>query len=869
VPDIITRFDRELRHLYVNPVVERVTGIPASHFIGKTNKEMGMPIELCSFWAEKMNKVIATGQPDKFEFDFQTPDGMKFYQSYVVPEFSADGSVETILVVARDLTDQRQAERDLRKVLDEFDMRIREKTAQLEETNRKLSIEIDERKKTEMALRESRQKLITAQRIASIGDFTWNLETGDVVWSDAMYDLIGYDKIEKFDYVKVNREIHHPNDLARVTQWLNDCISSGQKEPFRNEYRLIRKDGIIIYARALVLIEYREDKPIIVFGTIQDITEQKQAEQELRVSEKRYHTLFETMDEGFCVIEMLYDTDGKAVDYRFVEINPAFEKHTGLQQALGKTIRQMVPDHDAHWFEIYGKVAQTGEAIRFENPASSMQRYYDVYAFRIGGDESQRVGVLFNNITRRKQAEHVLKESERVKSELLEKLNEAQHIAKIGSWEWNLQTNNVWWSDETYRIFGVTQQDYVPGFEVNGKFIHPDDLTKYFKAFEHSLQTGEPLDLDVRLVVSNGSLKYCLATGQVIYDDSDQPVRFVGTLIDITERKRAEKALQESEQKYRSIFENAVEGIFQTTPEGRFLSINQSFARLTGYLSPEELIEHVTDLGHQLYVNSEDREQFRRLIEERGIVEGYEAQQYRKDGSTIWVSINARSVYDEHGAILYYEGTFEDITKRKQAEESLQRTMEKLRKSLMGTIQALSSTVETRDPYTAGHQRKVSNLARTIAQEMRLSNNTVDIIRMAGIIHDIGKISVPAEILSKPGKLSDMEFNLIKTHSQTGYDILKDVGLPYPIAEIVLQHHERLDGSGYPQGLKGDQIFIEARIISIADTVEAISSHRPYRPGLGIDVALEEIVKNKGILYDPEAVEMCLKLFREKGFEFE
>jgi putative nucleotidyltransferase with HDIG domain len=226
-------------------------------------------------------------------------------------------------------------------------------------------------------------------------------------------------------------------------------------------------------------------------------------------------------------------------------------------------------------------------------------------------------------------------------------------------------------------------------------------------------------------------------------------------------------------------------------------------------------------------------------------------------------------VKDEAGKIRYYEGTIEDITSRKLAEEELKQTLEKLRKSLAGTVQAMSLTVEIRDPYTAGHQRKVSNLARTIAQEMGLSNDTIDTIRMAGIIHDIGKISVPAEILVKPGKISDIEMSLIKVHPQSGYDILKDVELPYPIAEIVLQHHERLDGSGYPQGLKYDHILLEARIISVADVVEAIASHRPYRPGFGIDVALEEIEKNKGILYDEKVVEVCLKLFREKQFKFE
>ncbi|MDD3846975.1 MAG: response regulator [Syntrophorhabdaceae bacterium] len=211
----------------------------------------------------------------------------------------------------------------------------------------------------------------------------------------------------------------------------------------------------------------------------------------------------------------------------------------------------------------------------------------------------------------------------------------------------------------------------------------------------------------------------------------------------------------------------------------------------------------------------------------------------------------------------------QEITDRKHAEEELRRTMEKLRKSLAGTIHAVSLTVEARDPYTAGHQGRVSNLARAIAREMGLLNDTVDAISMAGTIHDIGKISIPAEILSKPGRLTDIEFSLIKAHPQSGYDIIKDTELPHPIAEIVLQHHERMDGSGYPQGLKDGQVLLESRIIGVADVVEAMASHRPYRPALGIDMALEEIEKNRSILYDVRVVDMCLKLFREKGFRFE
>ena len=335
------------------------------------------------------------------------------------------------------------------------------------------------------------------------------------------------------------------------------------------------------------------------------------------------------------------------------------------------------------------------------------------------------------------------------------------------------------------------------------------------------------------------------------------------------ERKQAGEAMKLSEQKYRSLFKNAIEGIFQTSPEGQYVSVNPALARMIGYDTPEELMKGVTDLSKQGYVNPEDRVRYKKIIEEQGIIQEFETQHYKKDGSIIWISINARTVKGEAGKLLYYEGTIEDITSSKLAEEELQKTLEKLRKSLSGTIKTMSLIVETRDPYTAGHQRKVSSLAWVIAQEMGLSNDTVDTIRMAGIIHDIGKISVPAEILSKPGILTKIEMSLIKVHSQSGYDILKDAGLPYPIAEIVLQHHERLDGSGYPQGLKDGQILLESRIISVADVVEAIASYRPYRPALGIEAALEEIEKNKDILYDAEVAEACLKLFREKNFKFE
>jgi putative nucleotidyltransferase with HDIG domain len=203
---------------------------------------------------------------------------------------------------------------------------------------------------------------------------------------------------------------------------------------------------------------------------------------------------------------------------------------------------------------------------------------------------------------------------------------------------------------------------------------------------------------------------------------------------------------------------------------------------------------------------------------------------------------------------------------RKNAEKELKQSLEKLTRALSGTIRAMAIVVETRDPYTAGHQRRVADLAQAIAAEMALDDDMVEGIRTAGMIHDIGKISIPAEILSKPTMLSDVEISLIRIHPQVGHDILKEIDFPWPIAQIVLQHHERINGTGYPTGIKNDDILLEAKVLAVADVVETIASHRPYRPAFGIEQALDEITQQKGILYDSDIAESCLKLFNIKKY---
>jgi putative two-component system response regulator len=210
-----------------------------------------------------------------------------------------------------------------------------------------------------------------------------------------------------------------------------------------------------------------------------------------------------------------------------------------------------------------------------------------------------------------------------------------------------------------------------------------------------------------------------------------------------------------------------------------------------------------------------------------------------------------------------------EIAERKRAEEELRQSYARLGRTLEGTVNALVSAIEMRDPYTAGHQGRVTQLACAIAKEMGLSEERIEGIRMAGLIHDLGKINVPAEVLSKAGPLTELEYGLIKAHPQVGHEVLKEIEFPGPVAQIVLQHHERVDGSGYPQGLSGEEILLEARILGVADVVEAMASPRPHRGPLGIDKALEEISQNRGILYDAEVVDACLTLFIENGFTFQ
>ncbi|PKP57894.1 histidine kinase [Candidatus Atribacteria bacterium HGW-Atribacteria-1] len=309
------------------------------------------------------------------------------------------------------------------------------------------------------------------------------------------------------------------------------------------------------------------------------------------------------------------------------------------------------------------------------------------------------------------------------------------------------------------------------------------------------------------------------------------------------------------------------EGIIVTDLEAKITDLNKAALKMYGTGNKEGL---VGKSAFDLIVPEERVKALTGMKEvmEKGYVKDREYHIAIKGGTKIPVEMSVSIMEGMDGEPIGFVGIVRDITDRKQAEEKLQQSYKKLQKTMEGTINTIAKIIETRDPYTAGHQQRVSKLSTIIAREMKLPQDKIEGIRITSLFHDVGKIGLPVEILSKPTKLSKIEYSLIKGHSQVGHDILKTIDFPWQVAQIILQHHERVDGSGYPQGLKGNEILIESKIIAVADVVEAMSFHRPYRPALGIDKALEEISQNKGILYDLKVADTCLKLFREKKFKF-
>jgi PAS domain S-box-containing protein len=331
------------------------------------------------------------------------------------------------------------------------------------------------------------------------------------------------------------------------------------------------------------------------------------------------------------------------------------------------------------------------------------------------------------------------------------------------------------------------------------------------------------------------------------------------------EGRWAEKALRQSEERFHALFENAPVGIV-IHRQGRIILANQAYLYMIGYENESEIYDRCVLEHIALECRLDAEERIRQRESGDVLPRMHEALGLKRDGTVfpVFVEIARFGLPDDLATVAFVS----DITGVKRSEETLRESYRKLEDIFTQTVKALASITEMRDPYTAGHQVRVAQLACAIGVNMGLADEQIKTIKMAASIHDIGKTTIPAEILNKPGALNDVEMSLVQNHACSGYEILKNINFGEPVAEIVWQHHERLNGSGYPRGLDGDEIMIEARILAVADVVETMSSHRPYRPALMLEQALDEIRQQRGILYDVAVVDACLELFETRSFGF-
>ena len=591
---------------------------------------------------------------------------------------------------------------------------------------------------------------------------------------------------------------------------------------------------------------------------------QKQAEDAKRESEKKYRDLYDFLP--IPVFEMDFESN-------ITSVNRA------IHETFGGTEEDLKKGYKGWQLLTHEAIDKSSENIqRLLNGEKVINTEYSLK--KLDGSEfpaivissliyahGKPVGVrgAIVDITEHKRSEELLKQSEE-KYRLL-----ADHM-KDQVWLMDLDLKWTYISPSMEKLLGYNLDELIQ--LPLDKLLTATSLNKAMEHFSIQLSKALPISppsslkrlVELEFICKNGQTLWGECSFGFIRDENGKPLSILGEGKEITERKQAEEKLRYEEHRFRTLAEQSSDIIVIVNREGIITYENQAIERALGFKVEERIGASLFDLIHpdDLKLLTDASEKL--ASDKNAPTLKNEVRLRHKNGSWRTFEVTGSNLVSDtviEGLII----NLYDITERKQAEAKLKQTLESLKKAVGTTIQVLVSALESRDPYTAGHQSRVADLACAIATEMGLDQDKIDGIHMAGVVHDIGKLSIPVEILTKPGKLTDLEFLLIKQHSQTGYEMLKDVESPWPLAQIVYQHHERINGSGYPHNLKGDDIILEARIMAVADVVEAMASHRPYRASLGIDVALEEIKKNKGILYDEAVADICLKLFTEKGYK--
>ncbi|MBB5347159.1 cache domain-containing protein [Desulfoprunum benzoelyticum] len=411
------------------------------------------------------------------------------------------------------------------------------------------------------------------------------------------------------------------------------------------------------------------------------------------------------------------------------------------------------------------------------------------------------------------------------------------------------------WKDDSDKI--VPKISYVKGYEpwgwIVGTGMYIDDVKAEIAAIRNHLAA---VSAGILVIIS---LLALYSIRQSLLADRERQRIFA-------ERGELLKSLEQSTERFRNLIETTSDWIWEIDRDGRCTYSSPRVENLLGFEPVEILHASLTTFAPPDQA-AEAGAAFAKLLAAGKPFTGFEITSLGKDGQVVVLECNAVPIFDERGQLAGYRGVARDITERKTAMEVLKKSRDDLHASLEETVASLASTAEKRDPYTAGHQQRVDRLACAIAREIGYPEDKIEGLHIAALLHDIGKITLPSEYLAKPTRLSSEEKALFKLHPEVGYEILKRIQFPWPVAEIVLQHHEHLDGTGYPQGLKDDEILLEAQILAVADVVEAMSSHRPYRPSLGIDIALDEIRAGQGIRYHAESVDACLNLILEKRYD--
>jgi PAS domain S-box-containing protein/putative nucleotidyltransferase with HDIG domain len=482
---------------------------------------------------------------------------------------------------------------------------------------------------------------------------------------------------------------------------------------------------------------------------------------------------------------------------------------------------------------------------------------------QIGG-----VGFIFatgRNVTGLRQAEKDLRESE-AQYHLL-----AEHVTDF-IWLMDMNLKPTYQSPSGEKFTGFTSEEIMElPLE---KRLTPESLKLAAEVFLKDIPRvqAEPdynpiLTIELEVYRKDGTTMWSENKLSVIRDESGKPVSILGEGRDITERKEAERTIEKQREEYRTIFDAVRPMIAYLDKKGVIQRINKAGA-ITFGREPKEIVgKNMHDFFPTAEADRFAADDNKVMTSGKPLI-GLIAEYTLPSGQKRWAQIDRIPYFDEHEDVIGVITLSQDITRRKLSEENLKKSLALVQKTMADTVIAIAKMVEMKDPFTAGHQIRVAQLAAAVAKKMNLTDEQATYLNTAATIHDIGKIYVPSDILSKPGKLGAIEFQIIQAHVQGSYDILKEIDFTGPIAQIVYQHHERMDGSGYPRGLKGPNILPEAKILIVADVVEAMSSHRPYRAAMGIEKALGEITRNRGIKYDEASVDACLEIFYNNEFEF-